>query len=256
MAPLHELLTPPLLLAVAVAAAAGVIRGITGFGGAMVMTPPLALIFGPKLAVPVVLLLETFAATPMLREAVATARWRMITPMFVAACLTVPLGGYLLVSADPDVLRRAIAVIVIVFSLLLLNGVRYSGPQHLSTSIALGGVSGTMLGATSIGAPPVILYLLSGPDAVRDNACQPDALRGCDFRGGFGDVVVPGVTGQGEPALGPGTRPVFLRWCGRWQPVVLALQRFALPPVHASADDRRVAWRAAGVVSRTGLAYG
>lgn len=167
MAPLHELLTPPLLLAVAVAAAAGVIRGITGFGGAMVMTPPLALIFGPKLAVPVVLLLETFAATPMLREAVATARWRMITPMFVAACLTVPLGGYLLVSADPDVLRRAIAVIVIVFSLLLLNGVRYSGPQHLSTSIALGGVSGTMLGATSIGAPPVILYLLSGPDAVR-----------------------------------------------------------------------------------------
>lgn len=156
-----------MLLAVAIAAAAGVIRGITGFGGAMVMTPPLALIFGPKLAVPMVLLLETFAATPMLREAVATARWRMITPMFVAACLTVPLGGYLLVSADPDVLRRAIAVIVIVFSLLLLNGVRYSGPQRLSTSIALGGVSGTMLGATSIGAPPVILYLLSGPDAVR-----------------------------------------------------------------------------------------
>jgi uncharacterized membrane protein YfcA len=34
----------------------------------------------------------------------------------------------------------------------------------LPTSIGLGALSGTMLGATSIGAPPVILYLLSGPD--------------------------------------------------------------------------------------------
>lgn len=161
-----ELLTPLMLLAAVIVAAAGVIRGITGFGGAMIMTPPLALIFGPKLAVPVVLLLETFAATPMLREAVIRARWRMITPMFVAAFLTVPLGGYLLVSTDPDVLRRAIAVIVIIFSLLLLNGVRYNGPQRLVTSVALAGLSGTMLGATSIGAPPVILYLLSGPDAI------------------------------------------------------------------------------------------
>ena len=41
-----------LAAAAAIALAAGVIRGITGFGGAMVMTPPLALLLGPLVAVP------------------------------------------------------------------------------------------------------------------------------------------------------------------------------------------------------------
>ena len=43
-----------LIAAAAIAAVAGVVRGITGFGGAMVMAPPLALLLGPKLAVPVI----------------------------------------------------------------------------------------------------------------------------------------------------------------------------------------------------------
>ena len=45
---------------------AGVVRSITGFGGGMVMAPPLALLLGPRLALPVVLLLESLAAAPML----------------------------------------------------------------------------------------------------------------------------------------------------------------------------------------------
>ena len=57
-----------------------------------------------------------------------------------------------------------IAAIVGLFSLVLLIGLRYAGRQRLSTSLALGGVAGVLVGATSIGAPPVILYLLSGPD--------------------------------------------------------------------------------------------
>jgi uncharacterized membrane protein YfcA len=42
-----------LILAVAIAFVAGIVRGITGFGGAMVMSPPLALQLSPRVAVPV-----------------------------------------------------------------------------------------------------------------------------------------------------------------------------------------------------------
>ncbi|HEX6320625.1 MAG TPA: sulfite exporter TauE/SafE family protein [Burkholderiales bacterium] len=149
-----------------VALVAGVVRGVTGFGGALVMTPPLALLLGPLVAVPVVLLLESVAAAPMLLETMPLVHWRVFAPLGLAACAAVPLGGYVLVSADPDMLRRAIAAIVIVFSLLLLRGWRYSGRQRPATSIVLGALSGAMLGATSVGAPPVILYLLSGPDRI------------------------------------------------------------------------------------------
>ena len=153
-----------LALGLLIALVGGLVRGTTGFGAAMVMTPALALLIGPKTAVPVTLLLETFAAVPMLPAAARIARWRVIAPISMAALLTVPLGGWLLAGSDPKVLRSVIAVTVIVFSLALLSGRRYRGAPRTGTSVGLGALSGVMLGATSIGAPPVILYLLSGPD--------------------------------------------------------------------------------------------
>ncbi len=147
-----------------IALVGGLVRGTTGFGAAMVMTPSLALLLGPKVAVPIALLLETFAAATMLPAAASLARWRVIAPIGVAAVCAVPLGGWLLQGADPATLRRLIALTVMVFSLALLFGRRFRGAHRLRTSIALGALSGTMLGATSIGGPPVILYLLSGPD--------------------------------------------------------------------------------------------
>lgn len=149
-----------------IAVLAGVVRGITGFGGAMVMAPPLALLLGPKLTVPVVLLLESLAATPQVLQTRGLVRWRLMGPILAATAATVPLGGLLLLSADALTLRRATALIVIVFSLLLLRGWRYAGAQKPLTGIGLGGLAGGMLGATSIGGPPVILYLLAGPDRV------------------------------------------------------------------------------------------
>ena len=153
-----------MIAAMAIAAVAGMIRGITGFGGSMVMTPPLALLFGPQRAITVVLLLEAFAAAPMMRDAVRKATWPLMVPLSIAACVTIPLGGYVLVHADQDVLRRVIAAVVVVFALVLLKGARYAGERGLASSVAFGGFSGMMLGATGIGGPPVILYLLSGPD--------------------------------------------------------------------------------------------
>ena len=132
----------------------------------MVMAPPLALLLGPRVAVPVTMLLEGIAAAPMLWQTRDVVRWRTIGPIMVAACATVPVGGYVLVTADPLTLRRIIAATVIVFALLLLRGWRYSGPRRLGTGLGLGGLCGIMSGATSIGAPPVILYLLSGPDPI------------------------------------------------------------------------------------------
>lgn len=149
-----------------VAMIAGVVRGITGFGGAMVMAPPLVLLLGPKLAVPVVLLLESLAAAPQVLQTRALVRWRVVGPILAATAVTVPLGGYLLLTSDALTLRRATALIVIVFSVLLLRGWRYTGQHKMSTGIALGGLAGGMLGATSIGGPPVILYLLAGPDRI------------------------------------------------------------------------------------------
>jgi len=130
----------------------------------MVMTPTLSFLLGPIPAVASALLLETFVAFSMLPAAARQANWRTIAPICAAACVTAPLGGYLLLTLDPGLMRRAIAATVLVFSLLLLTGLRYRGQQRLHTSLALGATSGVLVGATSVGAPPVIVYLLASSD--------------------------------------------------------------------------------------------
>jgi uncharacterized protein len=153
------------LAAIPLALVSGFMRGVTGFGGAMVMTAPLAMLVGPQRAVVATLALEAFAALNMLPGAVRAATMRTVVPLCVAACLTVPIGGYLLTALEPELIRRLIAATVLVFSFIMLAGFRYKGRPRTSTSIALGGVSGVLVSATSVGAPPVILYLLSGPDS-------------------------------------------------------------------------------------------
>lgn len=184
-----------LALAVLIGAIAGVIRGITGFGGAMVMSPPLALLLGPLVTVPVVLLLESVAAAPMLVQLRHLVRWRVIGPIIAMACLTVPLGTYVLVTADPLVMRRVIAGVVIVFSLLLLRGWRYAGKHRLATGLGLGAVSGTMVGATSMGGPPVILYLLAGPDPIDTTRANLTYFVGAISLAGVAVLALNGVLG-------------------------------------------------------------
>lgn len=160
------MLTGLALLSMLIAVAGGVVRGVTGFGGSLVMTPALTLMFEPAQVVPVVLLLETFAAAPMMRPALRKAEFHIIVPICIAAFVTVPLGGYLLVSLDPVILRRWVALTVITFSLLLLANVRYTGPRNRGVSGLVGGLSGVLLGGTGMGGPPVILFLLSGQGSV------------------------------------------------------------------------------------------
>ena len=154
------------ITAIATVTVAGFFRGVTGFGGAMMMTPMLSMLIGPIQAVAAALLLETAAAVVMFPDALPKVNWRTLSYLTLPAILTVPLGGYFLLTINPALARKFIAAVVIAFSVLLLFGWRYSGSPRPITSIVLGSIVGVLLGATSVGAPPVILYLLSGPDPV------------------------------------------------------------------------------------------
>ncbi len=151
------------LTAFAIVTVAGLFRGITGFGGAMLMTPMLSVLMGPVPAVVTALILEIAAALVMFPDAIPKARWRLLSYLIVPAIFTVPLGGYVLLTVDPAIARKMIGAVVVFFSAVLLLGLRYHGSPRPATSVALGSVVGALLGATSVGAPPVILYLLSGP---------------------------------------------------------------------------------------------
>ncbi len=178
---------------IVVAILGGLVRGLTGFGGALVMTVPLAMVIGPQRAVLTAIMLEAVASLTMLRDALGVANLRVVAPIAVASCLTVPLGGYLLLTADAQFLRQLMAGVVIIFSVMLLMGMRYSGVQRLGTSVLIGAASGLLLGATSMGGPPVILYVLSGPGSARVNRANLNLCVGAMTGAGVVMLSVGGI---------------------------------------------------------------
>lgn len=149
----------------AAAIVAGFIRGFTGGMGAnAVLAPALALIVGAQQAVPIVILLNVLTSFQLMPAAAKLARWGEVIPMAAAGLLMAPLGVYALLLLDQDLMRRAVAATAVTLTVLLLIGWRYTGPRGTKVAIGVGGVAGFLNGAVSIGGPPVIFYLLSGPD--------------------------------------------------------------------------------------------
>lgn len=141
---------------------AGIVRGITGFGGALFMVPVLNLIVEPIEAVLYAFTPEALAIVVMLPKIWNKLDWCVLCAICFPALLTVPFGSMLLVWLDPHSLRTIISAVVIMFSLLMLTGLCYEGRPRIVTSACMGGIGGFMCGSTAMGGPPVILYLLSG----------------------------------------------------------------------------------------------
>jgi uncharacterized membrane protein YfcA len=142
--------------------AAGMMRGFAGFGAGMTMSPALALIWGPVQGVAIGTFLNTVATIQLLPNALKHAQWREILPICGAAMLVAPLGVYVLLLVDADIMRRAIAIVVLIGAVLLLFGVRYRGQGSLAARFGVGATSGLLSGSVGAGGPPVVIYLMGG----------------------------------------------------------------------------------------------
>ena len=156
-------------IVVVTAIAAGAVRGFSGFGSALVITPVLSLLVGPRIAVPAVALAHIVTTAQLIPGARGEVRWARVLPLSIAGCVCVPIGAYLLVAVDQDVMRRGISIVIVVFALAMFAGWRYTGAANPVLRTTVGGVGGVLAGAASIGGPPVILFLLAGGDRAATN---------------------------------------------------------------------------------------
>lgn len=150
--------------AAATALVAGLMRGFAGFGSGMLMAPIFAMLFGPVDAVTMVTVLELFVSVQLIPQVLKETQWRFVAPLGLSAMLFMPVGVYVLRSADPVLLTKVMAAVVLIFVVLLMAGWRYHGEKTLLPTMAVGAVSGALMAATSMGNPPVLLYLLASED--------------------------------------------------------------------------------------------
>ncbi len=153
----------------ATAFVAGVMRGFAGFGSALTIVPVTAAVAGPLVAVPAVVLTHIATGLQLLPGALRSADWGRTWPLSLSGAVAVPAGAWLLVSMDPEHLRRGISLLIVLFAFLMLRGWRYTGRVNRAVTAAVGAVGGVVSGAAMIGGPPVVTFLLAGPHGAAQN---------------------------------------------------------------------------------------
>lgn len=142
------------------ALAAGLARGFSGFGAALIFIPLAAAAIGPQQAAPLMLLIEFVAVVSLAPGAWRLADRREVAWLTAGAVLGTPLGAALLLAADPVSLRWAVAALILGLLALVASGWRYTGPPHAGAAVGVGGVAGVLAGVALVPGPPVLAYLL------------------------------------------------------------------------------------------------
>jgi len=161
-----------LLFLAASALTAGLARGFSGFGGALIFVPLASAAVGPRAAAPLLLIIDAVAAAGLIPNAWRHAGKREVAWMTAGALFGVPLGAWLLTKADPLALRWGLAAAVVVLLLMLISGWRYHGRRTPPVTAGVGLLAGLLSGAAQIGGPPIVAYWLSSAlraDVVRAN---------------------------------------------------------------------------------------
>lgn len=145
---------------------AGLVRGYSGFGFAMLLALGLMTRLPPAEAVPVALLLDVACSISLwpgaLRDFHRGVLWRLLLGMLLA----VPLGAWLLAWMPARVMAPLVAACCLAGGLLVLWKPGQSKPVCPGMALPAGLASGLATTMASAGGPPLILYLLrSGLDA-------------------------------------------------------------------------------------------
>jgi uncharacterized protein len=151
-----------LLFLLASAFIAGLARGFSGFGAALIFVPLASSLIGPRLAAPLLLIIDAVAAIGLIPDAWRRSDRKDVGTMSVGALAGVPLGAAVLSLADPLAVRWMIVLVVLALLLLLVSGWRYHGRPSALLTVGVGSISGLFSGAAQIGGPPVVAYWLGG----------------------------------------------------------------------------------------------
>ena len=141
--------------------AASLAKSTTGFGFALVSVPLLLLLWEPIYVVPVVIPLVLTTDVLIVFNNRKALEPKRVAPMVLAGLTGIPLGAYILIAGQPEVLRLVIAVLVLAAGTALLVGFTINIRRERLASGIAGLVSGVLASSTGLSGPPVSLFMIN-----------------------------------------------------------------------------------------------
>ena len=158
----------------AITLVAFVVRGVSGFGSAMVGIGGLSLWLPPLQVVPAFLALELLTTAHLLPSVWRQVDWTSLRWVIGGCVLATPLGLTLLAGLDAGLMRLVIAGCLLAIAVVMLSGLaqrwapqRTPGPLG---AVAVGAVSGALNGAVGISGPPAIVFYFATTAAATSRA--------------------------------------------------------------------------------------
>lgn len=186
-------------IALAISIIAGLVRGFTGFGSALIYVPLISALYSPPVAAGTMVLVDTIASLPFAVRVWPLATRREVVPVAAGGALALPLGVAALIYVDALILRWFIAALVLFALVALITGWRYHRKPTPAISFGVGAMAGFGSGSVQIAAPPLLVFWLGGQNnatTVRANIMVLFALQGLlgialyAFNGLFGGEVL------------------------------------------------------------------
>jgi uncharacterized membrane protein YfcA len=142
---------------------AGLVRGFTGFGTAMIFLPVAGQLLPPITALTVLTVMDFFGPILLVSKAFKDARKSDLIRLLVPMALVLPFALWLLSYADPKIFRYLISLLAICLLVCLVFGIQYKGKVTSPMLFSIGTFSGLTGGFLGMPGPPVILFYMAGP---------------------------------------------------------------------------------------------
>lgn len=161
------LATPGLIWLALTIAIAGIVRGFTGFGTALIFVPVAGIFLPPERVVAVITLTGVASTSALLPRAWGRADRHEVALLALAALVTVPLGLMLLEGLPATAVRWAVTGVAGTTLAALVAGWRYAGRVGRAGLVVIGALAGVVGGLTGLTGPVIILFYLAGRSAVQ-----------------------------------------------------------------------------------------
>src|SRR3974390_685017 len=94
---IDAIVNPRFPIGIGIAVLAGLVRGFSGFGSALVYMPLISAVYSPQGAASTLLLIDSISSLPFTFKVMPQCNWREVTPVSIAGALALPFGVMMLV---------------------------------------------------------------------------------------------------------------------------------------------------------------
>lgn len=148
---------PDLWLLLAAAALAGLVRGFSGFGTALIFMPLAGVALAPLAAIVAMTVMDGAGLAPQIPRALRSARRGEVARMVAGAAVALPAGLWLAAALPVEAFRWLVSALALAMVALLAAGWRWRGTAGAGVGYATGLASGFLGGASGLAGPPAIL---------------------------------------------------------------------------------------------------